>query len=262
MKNKPIVEVCVDSVESAVAAERGGAHRVELCADLLEGGVTPSAGLIAGVRRRISIKLHVMVRPRGGDFCYTEDEIAVMRQDIIAAKELGADGLVFGILDAEGDVDATRTRELADVARPRKVTYHRAIDMSRDLLASLETLVDLRIDYILTSGGEQTAMEGKETLGRLVRAADGRIVVIAGSGIQERNVRQLIEETGVREIHVGLNGPVSGPMRYRNEKISMGSVKGREHQRFGVAQERVEKLVAAASELEDARLSERPRRDQ
>jgi copper homeostasis protein len=237
-----------------VAAERGGAHRVELCANLLEGGVTPSVGLIAEVRRRVSIKLHIMVRPRGGDFCYTDDEIAIMRRDITVAKELGADGVVFGILDAEGTVDAKRTRELADIARPLKVTYHRAIDMSRNLLWSLETLIDLRIDYVLTSGGEQIAIEGKETLRRLVRAAEGRIVVIAGSGIQEHNVRQLLEETGVQEIHVGLNAPVPGPMRYRNEKISMGTVKGREHQRFGVSQERVGKLVAAASEFEDARL--------
>lgn len=254
MSNKPIVEVCVDSLESALAAERGGAHRLELCCDLLEGGLTPSAGLISIVRQGISIKLHVMIRPRGGDFCYTDDEFRIMQQDVATAKQLGADGVVFGILDVDGDVDAKWTGQLIELARPLSVTYHRAFDMSCDLLGSLETLMNLGVDRLLTSGGEQTAMEGKGTIKRLVSAAKGRIIVMAGSGIHEENVRRLIEETGVGEIHVGLNGPVSSPMRYRNEKISMGMVKGREYQRYGVSQERVEKLVAAACELEGSRL--------
>lgn len=246
MSSKPILEVCVDSIESALAAEGGGAHRLELCSNLLEGGVTPSAGLITAVRRRTSIKLHVMIRPRGGDFFYSPNEIEIMKQDIALAKDLGSDGVVLGVLDADGNVDARKTGQLVGAARPLKVTYHRAIDMSRDLLRSLETLVNLGVDCVLTSGGEQTAMEGKETIRRLVNAANGRIAVMAGSGIREQNVRQLMKETAVTEIHVGLNGAASGPMRYRNEKISMGTVKGREYERFGVSQERIEKLVAAA----------------
>jgi copper homeostasis protein len=247
MTNRPVVEVCVDSVESAIAAERGAADRVELCGNLLEGGVTPSAGLIAAVRQAISIQLQVMIRPRGGDFFYTDDEIGIMRHDIKVAKELGADGLVLGILDTEANVDAKRTGELVELARPLTVTFHRAIDMSRDLFLALQTLIDLKIDRVLTSGGEQTAIEGKQIIARLVRDAAERIAVMPGSGIQEQNVRQLIAETGAREIHVGLSAAFASPMRLRNEKVSMGTVKDREYQRFRVTEERVKRLVAAAS---------------
>jgi len=247
MNRKPLVEVCLDSVESALAAERGGANRVELCSSLIEGGITPSSGLIAAVRRSISIPLHVMIRPRGGDFCYTDYEFAIMAQDIKAAKEFGANGVVLGILDAEGNVDAQRTRKLVELARPLTVTFHRALDMSRDLFAALDTLIDLKVDRVLTSGGKETAVEGKRTIARLVEVAGERIVVMAGSGIREQNVRWFLGETSVREIHVSLTTPVSSPMRSRNEKVSMGSVKGREYQRFGVSEERVKKLVAAVS---------------
>jgi copper homeostasis protein len=246
MKHGLLLEVCVDSVESALAAERGGAKRVELCSGLFEGGVTPSAGMIAAVRSKIAIGLHVMIRPRGGDFCYTVDEFAVMQQDIATAKQLGADGVVFGILDKDGKVDAKRTGVLVDSARPLKVTFHRAIDMSRNPLISLKTLITLGVDRILTSGGEQTALEGTVTIKRLVHAAEDRIVVMAGSGIREQNVRQIIARTGVREIHVSLNACKSSPMRYRNEKLSMGLVTGREYQRSGVFHDRVEKLLQAA----------------
>jgi copper homeostasis protein len=246
VKNELLVEVCVDSVESALAAERGGAKRLEVCSNLLEGGVTPSLGMIAAVRRNVSIGLHVMIRPRGGDFCYNAEEFAAMGQDIATAKRLGANGVVLGVLNEEGDVNAVETARLIDLARPLKVTFHRAIDMSRDLLASLETLKMLGVDHLLTSGGEQTALEGREAIARLVRAADGKMTVMAGSGIQEHNVRQLIEETGVREIHVSLNGPEESPMRHRNDKIAMGIIRDREYQRFGVVRERVERLLHAA----------------
>ena len=256
LKRKPIVEVCLDSVESAIAAERGGADRAELCSDLLEGGITPSAGLIAAVRRAIGIPLQVMIRPRGGDFCYTDPEFGIMRDDIKTAKELGADGVVLGILDTEGNVDAQRTGELVELARPLTVTFHRAIDMSRDLFAALETLIELKIDRVLTSGGQPTAIEGRRTIARLVRDAGDRLVVMAGSGLREQNVRRFIKETGVREVHVGLSAQVGSPMRLRNEKISMGGVKGREYQRSGVTEERVKSFVAAASP--DARASRLP----
>jgi copper homeostasis protein len=247
MNRKVLVEVCIDSVESAVTAERGGGNRVELCSALLEGGVTPSAGLIGAVRRAISIPLHVIIRPRGGDFCYTDAEFDIMRHDIGAAKDLGADGLVFGVLDAEANVDAARTSELMQLARPLSITFHRAMDMSRDLFQALETLIHLKIDRVLTSGGEQTAIEGKQAIARLVDAAAGRIVIMAGSGIREQNVRQFIDDTGVREVHVSLRTPLASPMRLRNEKVSMGSLPGHEYQRFGVTQERVAAFVAAVA---------------
>ncbi len=147
------VEVCVDSLDSAIAAERGGANRVELCASLVEGGVTPSAGLIATARQKISIGLHVMIRPRAGDFYYSADEFDVMRRDVLMAKQLGAEGVVFGILDADANIDIQRTRALVDLARPLKVTYHRAFDMSADLFRSLEQVTETGADRILTSGG-------------------------------------------------------------------------------------------------------------
>jgi copper homeostasis protein len=246
MKNGLLLEVCVDSVASALAAERGGARRVELCANLLEGGVTPSAGMIAAVRGKIAIGLNVMIRPRGGDFCYSDEELAIMRNDIATAKRFGADGVVLGVLDMDGMVDAERTAQLVEAAGELAVTFHRAIDMSRDLLASLETLKSVGVSHVLTSGGEQTALEGRAMVAKLVRAAQGKLAVMAGSGIQEHNVRQLIEETGVREIHVSLNGKEESPMRHRNDRIAMGVIRDREYQRFGVLQERVEKLLDAA----------------
>src|ERR1051325_9212574 len=156
MQEKILLEICADSVESAVAAEKGGAHRVELCSDLLEGGVTPSSGLIATVRDRISIGLYVMIRPRGGDFCYSEDEFEAMEQDVLAAKQLGADGIVFGILTEQGSIDRQRTHDLVQLAHPLKATFHRAFDMTNDLGRALEDIATAGINRVLTSGGEQT----------------------------------------------------------------------------------------------------------
>jgi copper homeostasis protein len=183
MSNRVIVEVCVDSLDSALAAERGGAQRVELCSGLMEGGVTPSAGLIATTRQKVSIGLHVMIRPRPGDFCYSPDEFSVMQRDVLMAKQLGADGLVFGILDLDGSVDVPKTRQLVELARPLKTTYHRAFDMSADLGRSLEQVIETGADRILTSGGEPTAVEGAETLRSLVELANGRVIVMACGGI-------------------------------------------------------------------------------
>jgi copper homeostasis protein len=242
-----ILEVCVDSVESAVAAERGGAHRVELCSNLFDGGVTPSAGLIATVRQAVSIGLHVMIRPRGGDFCYSNDEFQIMRRDILMAKQLRADGIVFGILDLDGKVDTPRTKQFVELAAPLRVTYHRAFDMSSDLFASLRDLQAMGVHCVLTSGGKESAAEGSETLKGLVAAASGGIAIMAGGGIEDHNVSTLIERTGVREIHASLKFPVPSPMRYQNDEISMGAAKGREYQRFVVQQHKVQKLLQAAS---------------
>jgi copper homeostasis protein len=242
-----VLEVCVDSVESAAAAESGGAHRVELCSSLFDGGVTPSAGLIATVRQRASIGVHVMIRPRGGDFCYSDDEFQIMQRDILMAKQLGADGVVLGILDLDGKVDVSRTKQLVDLAAPLRVTYHRAFDMSSDLFASLRDLQTMGVHCVLTSGGKQSASEGAEVLKRLVTASSGSIAIMAGCGIEDHNVSSLIERTGVREIHASLKSPIPSPMRYRNDKISMGAEKGREYQRFVVHQQKVQRLLQAAS---------------
>jgi copper homeostasis protein len=245
-----IVEVCVDSLESAVAAEHGGAKRVELCGSLVEGGVTPSAGLIAATRQKISIGLHVMIRPRAGDFCHTSDEFEVMRRDVLMAKQLGADGVVFGILGEDANVDIERTRSLVNLAKPLQTTYHRAFDMSADLLLSLERVGETGADRILTSGGAPTAIEGTATLRNLVEAARGRMIIMACGGIDHQNVQDVLEKTSVREIHVGLRTPIASPMRYRNNVISMGPFRGREYQRFVVLEENVAQLVRAAAALD------------
>ena len=155
-----LVEVCVDSVESAHAAAVGGAARVELCDDLLEGGTTPSAGMIEVVRERIAIGLNVLIRPRGGDFSYSDLEFEVMERDIDVARRLGADGVVLGLLDPDGSIDEPRTRLLADSARPLSVTFHRAFDVTRDAVESLEALIRVGVDRVLTSGRARTALDG------------------------------------------------------------------------------------------------------
>lgn len=248
--NEITVEICVDSLESAIAAERGGATRVELCSDLLEGGITPSAGLIATARKKISIGLHVMIRPRGGDFLYGDDEFDVMRRDVVMAKQLGADGVVFGLLDPDGNVDVQRTRQLVDLARPLKTTFHRAFDISADLGRALENVVEAGADRILTSGGAQTALEGSAVLSTLVECAKDRVIIMAGGGIDDQNVQVVLEKTGVREIHAALKTIVESPMKYRSQSISMGVAGGSEYQRFVVPESKVVKLVRAVRPFE------------
>ena len=248
MSHTVLLEVCVDSIESALAAERGGARRIELCSSLMEGGVTPSAGLISSIRRKLSIDVHVMIRPRGGDFSYSAEEFETMEQDVLTAKQLGANAVVFGILTNDGDVDVSRTRHLVQTARPLNTTFHRAFDMSRDLSKSLADVIEAGADRVLTSGGEQSVEDGIPRIAKLVQAAGQRVAVMVGSGITESNVHRIIRETGAREIHASLRASVPSPMRYRNDKISMGSVKGREYDRVLVSEDSVRRLLESAND--------------
>jgi copper homeostasis protein len=191
------------------------------------------------VRARVKTGLQVMIRPRGGDFCYTAEEFEVMRRDIAVAKKLGADGVVLGILDAAGNVDVERTRELVELSRPLRVTFHRAFDMSADLFRALEDVCRSGADRVLTSGGEQTAGLGLQSIARVVKAARGRIVIMAGSAIYEKNAASIVEQAGVTEIHVGLGSVAESPMVYRNPRVSMGAAAGREYQRIQVREEDV-----------------------
>ncbi len=216
------IEICVDSVEGAIAAERGGADRVELCDNLIEGGTTPSAGAIKLARARLRIGLQVIVRPRGGDFLYTATEFEVMKEDIRTAKTLGADGVVLGCLTSAGDIDAARTSELIGLARPMNVTFHRAFDMCRDARQSLEALIELHVDRVLTSGQESTCLEGQEFLAELHRQSAGRIIVLPGGGLTPRNIRRVVEATGVTEVHLSARCTVPSSMEFRNPRCFMG----------------------------------------
>jgi copper homeostasis protein len=199
-------------------------------------------GLIESVRERISIGLQVIIRPRPGDFCYSEEETEIMRRDIEYAKTSGADGVVLGILDPAGNVDVLRTRELVELARPLNVTFHRAFDMSADLLRSLEDVAETGADRVLTSGGEQECSQGAEMIARLVEAGRGRVTIMAGGGIGHENAATIIERTGVSEIHVGLSSPVTSPMLYRNPRVSLGKALVREYDRTQVLEHNVRKL--------------------
>ena len=212
----------MDSAAGAFAAESGGADRVELCDNLLEGGTTPSAGTIKVTRSRLKIGLQVIVRPRGGDFLYGDDEMEVMREDIRMAKDLGADGVVVGCLTAAGDIDRARTGELIALARPLNVTFHRAFDMCRDPLKGLEDLVELGVDRVLTSGQEATCLEGLELLTTLQKQAEGRIIVMPGGGITPRNVQRIVSATGVSEVHLSARSTVESGMTWRNSRVFMG----------------------------------------
>jgi copper homeostasis protein len=242
-KRRVLVEACVDSVESAMAAERGGARRIELCDNLVEGGTTPSAGAIAECRRRLSIPVYVMIRPRGGEFLYSDIELAVMRRDIDEAKRLGADGIVLGLLRPDGTVAAHRTRELVHHARPLGVTFHRAIDVSRDPLEALDALIRIGVDRVLTSGQAETASQGAHVIKALVERARGRITILAGCGINERNARALVARTGVSEIHVRATVRVASGMRRRSRAVSFSPKGASDYVRDVTSERRIREIV-------------------
>ncbi len=199
-----LVESCVDSVASSLAAERGGARRVELCGALFGGGTTPSAGMIAACKGAVSIPVFVMIRPRGGGFVYSDAERDVMRRDVVVARELGADGLVIGGLRPDDSVDFALVRFLMEAAHELPVTFHRAFDFTPDLEASLELLADAGVQRVLSSGGAATAADGATVLADLVRRAGSRLVAMAGGGVREDNVRSVVSVSGVHEVHVRL----------------------------------------------------------
>ncbi len=217
-----LVEACVDSVESARAAEAGGAGRIELSENLYEGGTTPSPGLMALARERVRIPVHVLVRPRGGDFIYDDDEVRVMLGDIAFAKAVGVDGIVLGALFADGAVDDRSTRMLVEAARPLSIAFHRAFDLVRDPFEALDTLIALGVDRVLTSGGAATALEGLETLAALAWRAEGRCTITAAGGITEHNVGRIVVDAGVQEVHVRASKRRDSDMRFRREAVTLG----------------------------------------
>lgn len=223
MKQK--TEVCAYSLESCLTAQESGADRVELCAAMYEGGLTPSAATIRMAREMLEIELFVMIRPRGGDFLYSELEYRQMEQDLLFAKSCGVDGVVLGILKADGSVDVERTRRLVELAAPVKVTFHRAFDMAADYRCALECVIEAGCHRILTSGGQNTAMAGVGQLRELVRQAAGRIQVMAGSGVCAANAVE-IAATGVNALHLSGKKLCDSGMVFRNPHVSMGGTPG------------------------------------
>lgn len=243
-----LLEVCVDSVESAIAAQVGGAARVELCDNLVEGGTTPSAGTIELARKHLSIALHVIIRPRGGDFCYSPLECDVMLRDIEIAGQAGADGVVIGLLKPNATIDKARTRALIERARPMSVTFHRAFDMTRDPFAALDTLIELGAARVLTSGQEASVMEGLELVRALVKRARERIIIMPGGKLSPHNIQTILAATGAREFHATAMSDVSSPMQYRNPRVYMGGTfRPPEYTRSITDAHRVRQLVRSAN---------------
>ncbi|GAC1413410.1 MAG: copper homeostasis protein CutC [Gemmatimonadaceae bacterium] len=206
-----LIEAAVDTLESALTAERAGAGRIELCASLSDAGTTPSGGLISAVTERVSIPVFVLIRTRGGDFVYGDDDIDVMTRDIELALSLGIRGIVLGALTANGSIHEANTRALVKASKGVPVTFHRAFDFTTSLSEALERLIDAGVQRVLTSGGSATALEGADTIARMVDQAGGRIIVMAGGGIRESNVREVIARTGVREIHARISSVAQSP---------------------------------------------------
>jgi copper homeostasis protein len=241
------LEVCVDSLASAQAAKDGGASRLELCANLSAGGTTPSHGLIEQVRSRCDLKLHVLVRPRGGDFLYSDDEFAVMLRDVALAKSLGVDGVVIGALAADGAVDVVRMRSLIEAASPLSVTFHRAFDMAADPFAALDDVIALGCDRLLTSGQAVTAYAGRGLIAELVSRAGDRIAIMPGGGVSAQNAAAIVADTRVRELHASARVSLPSAMRHRNPNVAMGAPGQPEYELQQTSAARVAAIIRAAN---------------
>lgn len=228
---RKLLEVCVNSIESALAAQAGGGDRIELCDNMHEGGTTPSYGMIKRCKELLSIPVFPIIRPRGGNFTYTEEEFFLMKEDILLAKELGCEGVVFGLLLADGTVDKERMATLVAIARPMQVTFHRAIDCTVDIHQALEDLIDLGVDRVLTSGGAVAAPLGIKAIASLHQQAAGRILVMAGAGITPETLEPFILHSWPDEVHstakalVDADGPILAGIPYSYNQTSSAIVR-------------------------------------
>ncbi|QNK64171.1 copper homeostasis protein CutC [Pedobacter sp. PAMC26386] len=217
------MEVCANSVSSGLEAQLGGAKRIELCASLTEGGTTPSYAEIKLAKQLLSIEVYPIIRPRGGDFLYSDLEFELMKEDVKICKELKCEGIVIGILTANGKIDKTRCAELIKLAKPMKVAFHRAFDMTENMEEALEDIISLGVVRILTSGGKSSALDGAANLAGLIKQAAHRITIMPGAGISISNIQQLISRTGAKEFHASARRNHSSKMLFRNSELSMGA---------------------------------------
>lgn len=240
------LEVCVDTLDSARAAVDGGASRLELCAGLDVGGLTPGAGLMETVLEKVQVPVHVLIRPRAGDFCYSTDELVMMEVDIQQARRLGAAGVVFGALTPDGSIDASSVRRLVWAAGDLQVTFHRAFDLTADALSALGALPSLGIHYLLTSGQAASAMTGLNLLRELVKRAEGKLVVMPGGGINAANADMVVRETGATWLHASARSIQRGPMSFRRDNMSMGRVGHDEYGRLRTDADEVRSIIRVA----------------
>ena len=241
------IEICVEGIDGLVAAQNAGADRVELCASLIEGGLTPSLGTIRQALRVATIPFHVIIRPRGGDFLYSELEFESMGDDIRALRDTGVAGVVFGCLTADGRIDEARMTALAEAAGPMATTCHRAFDMTRDPVEAIEALVGAGVDRVLTSGQRDTAVEGLPILRRSVEAARGRIKIMACGALDATNIAGVLRESGADELHFAALRTDRSPMAYRNEHVGMGGTAiEREFEVTVTDEDAVRRTIAAA----------------
>lgn len=218
------LEICVDSVESAIYAQNAGADRVELCSNLMEGGTTPGPGTISSARQNLTIALNVIIRPRGGDFLYSDIDYDIMRRDIDMCGENGVNGIVVGILQPDGSIDVERTAKLIEFARPMSATFHRAFDMCNDPFKGLEDVISAGAKRLLTSGHRNKAEEGTDLIRELILQADNRIIIMPGSGININNISFIARNTGAREFHLTGRKVIDSDMIFRKQDISLGGI--------------------------------------
>lgn len=244
-----ILECCVDSVESAIEAEKGGANRIELCSALVIGGLSPSKALFEKVKESVNIKIHVLLRPRFGDFCYTEFEHEIIKQEIRMFRELGADGIVIGTLKPDGSLNLEQMKELVEAANGMSITLHRAFDMCADPFKTLEDVKSLGIHTILTSGQKNSCIDGKELLGQLVEKSNGAVDVLIGGGVDVSVIPALYESTGATSYHMSGKITLDSEMQYRKEDVSMGVASMSEYQIWRTSAERVAKVKEILEKL-------------
>ena len=226
---KVILEICAADLRSAINAQIGGADRIELCDNLTAGGTTPSYGIIKLVRHLLSIDINVLIRPRAGNFIYDDNEFEIMKSDISMCRDLGADGIVIGILKESGDIDFNRVLKLIEIARPMSVTFHRAIDLTVDILGNVLKMMEIGVDRILTSGGRNTVYEGRNIIKKMTEIAGEDIIIMPGGGLDLERMEEFIKFTGAKELHFSAKKLLTDNSKYFNDQMDINKLQGEQY---------------------------------